>query len=122
MTTGNGTGDPPTLFSRFRAAFRHAFAVPTGADWTEEERAFVDRVARLVVERRLDFAAELWLESHAPLAWSAAQTLHMVAPIFAGVGREREAERLARFLEKPGAVELLLEGIATNRRNLKAKS
>lgn len=101
--------------TRFRRAVGHAFAVPKEAVWTEGDWRLVDEVARIVVERRLEFAASLWLETHAPLAWSAGQVLHALSPILAGVGRERDAEQLARFLEKPGAVALLLERIEAAR-------
>lgn len=115
MTNDQTPNAPRTWLRRLGGAFRHAFAIPSHSEWTDAELALVERLASLLVERRLEFAAELWLETHAPLAWSAAQVLRVVAPVLSAVGREGDADQLARFLEKPGAVELLLSRIEAAR-------
>ncbi len=101
----------------WREALRHAFAVNPPHEFSAEDRELVDRLARVIVARRMEFPATLWLEAHRPLAWSAAQVLHMATPLLSAIGWGADAERLAGILDKPGAVEFLqsrLDELAAN--------
>lgn len=75
----------------------------------DEERALLDRVADGLARRRLGTVAILFLESAKPLGFVVSQLLHFLRPILGGlVADARGYERLARLLERRGAVELLI--------------
>lgn len=72
---------------------------------TDDERALFDRIAEAVARRRLATAAILFLESARPLGFVASQIMHFFRPL---VGESTSYERLARLLERRGAIELLI--------------
>ena len=72
---------------------------------SDDDRALLDRIAEAVARRRLGTAAILFLESARPLGFVASQVMHFFRPL---VGASTSYERLARLLERRGAVELLI--------------
>jgi hypothetical protein len=75
----------------------------------DDDRALLDAVADGLARRRLGTVAILFLESAKPLGFVASQIMFFVQPIFGGLaGDARGYERLARLLERRGAVELLI--------------
>lgn len=71
---------------------------------SDEERALLDGLADGLARRRLGTVAILFLDSAKPLGFVASQLLHAFHPILGG----RSLERVARLLERRGAVELLI--------------
>ena len=88
---------------------RHAFAVdpPGPLQPDEAERALVERLCAEVVRRRLTSPALLLLEMTRPLNYLSAQALHALQPFLSVLGKPRDIDRLARFLERRGSIEYL---------------
>jgi hypothetical protein len=62
-----------------------------------------------VARRRLATPAILFLESSRPLGFVASQVMHFFRPLVGAVVKDAPAyDRLARLLERRGAVELLI--------------
>jgi hypothetical protein len=97
--------------------FRHAFALdPPGSssgriDPTEEERAIVDRLCRILVRRRMTVPAVAFLEMSRPLNRVAAQALYFFQPVASLALTGDDYNRFARFLEKSGSIEYLCRRI-----------
>jgi len=99
--------------------FRHAFALdpPGPLVPTEEERAAVERVCRIVVRRRMTVPAVTFLEMSRPLNRVAAQALYFFQPVASLALTGDDYNRFARFLEKSGSVDYLcrrLEDLAAD--------
>jgi len=74
-----------------------------------DDLALLDRIADGLARRRLAIAALFFLDSVSPLGFVAAQALHFFRPIVgAFVDEPRTWDRLAKLLERRGAVELLV--------------
>jgi len=97
--------------------FRHAFALdPPGSSHgqmepTEEERAVVDRLCRIVVRRRMTLPAVTFLEMSRPLNRIAAQALYFFQPVASLALTGDDYNRFARFLEKSGSIDYLCRRI-----------
>ena len=105
---------PPAKFlDRFRQAVRHAFAIPRQQKLTERERAFLDRLARKVVERDIASAAVFFLESVKPLNYLGSQVVVFFKPIISLAFRPEQCDQVAELLSKRGALEALAEMIET---------
>ena len=79
------------------------------SELTEDERSLLDRLADGLARRRLGSVAILFLESSKPLGFVASQAMHFFRPIVGAlVGKAESYDRLARLLERRGAVELLI--------------
>jgi hypothetical protein len=97
--------------------FRHAFALdPPGSssgriEPTEEERAIVDRLSRILVRRRMTVPAVAFLEMSRPLNRVAAQALYFFQPVASLALTGDDYNRFARFLEKSGSIEYLCRRI-----------
>jgi hypothetical protein len=75
---------------------------------TVEERELLDLLARQVCERRLETPAIFMLESVKPLNFVGAQVMHFFAPLVTPFYGGPYYDRLARLLEKRGAIEALI--------------
>lgn len=94
---------------RLRAWVVHAFALePAAEGFTEEERTLLEKVARLVVERRMAAPARIFLESLGPLNFIGSQALHYLSPMAAMVCDAAELDRLAAILERRTSVPVLI--------------
>jgi hypothetical protein len=76
--------------------------------FTPEENELLDRIARKVCEMRLETPAIFMLESMKPLNFIGAQAMHFFAPFVEAFYGGPLYERLARLLEKRGAIEALI--------------
>ncbi|MFH1569432.1 MAG: hypothetical protein ABIL09_15660 [Gemmatimonadota bacterium] len=101
---------------RFRAGLANAFAVEAGEDFSEQERALADRLARLVVRRRLTAPALMVLESSRPLNFIGSQALAFFGPLLHAVFAPGEYECFTRLLEKRRSIDLIIDTI-TEREN-----
>ena len=76
-----------------------------------EDQALFDRLARWLVERRLETPALLFLESSRPLSFVGSQAMHFFQPLASVLFATRDYERLARLLEDRDNFEILLATI-----------
>ncbi len=99
-------------WTRFKAAWAHAFAYDDGrAEVTPEEIALLDKVADFVVRRRLTAPAILMLESTGPLNFVGSSLMTFFRPIIGMGFNTDEYERFERLLEKRCSLSLLVERI-----------
>jgi hypothetical protein len=106
------TGAVTRALHDLRSAFRHAFAVrPDRSDFSIDELALIDRVAREVVVRGMAAPAVLFLESMGPMSFLGSQALHFLTPILDCAFRTGELERIAALLERRDAVARLCAAI-----------
>ena len=76
---------------------------------SDDERAFLDKVADGLARRRLTTVALFFLESMKPLGFLGSQAMHFFRPIVSVVFSSPDAyDRLTTILERRGSVELLL--------------
>ena len=87
---------------------KHAFAIESAsAGPTTQELEVVDRLAREIVRRRLTAPALAFLEMSRPLSYLGSQTLHFLDPFLSVISPGEGRRRLATFLERRDAVEIL---------------
>jgi len=87
---------------------KHAFAVDTPLPPpTAEELELIDRLCGQIVSRGLTPAAGLFLEMSRPLHYVGGQLLHFIQPIASALFSSAEIERLANFLERRDAVDII---------------
>jgi hypothetical protein len=93
--------------------FRHAFALdpPGPLAPTDEERAVVERLCRILVRRRMNAPALAFLEMSRPLNRVAAQALYFFQPVASLALTGDDYNRFARFLEKSGSIDYLCRRI-----------
>ncbi|HCL29273.1 MAG TPA: hypothetical protein DIC52_12655 [Candidatus Latescibacteria bacterium] len=94
-----------------RSAFANAFALDSGVDFTDEERALVDRLARLVVQRRLTAPAVMALESARPLSFIGSQILVFFGPLLNVAFSKSDTDRLVHLLERRHSLDLVIDTI-----------
>jgi hypothetical protein len=91
-----------------RAEDRRAAALE--AALSEDERALLDELAVRIARRRMVSPAIFCLESLKPLAVVSSQALQFFRPIVQAIWTNPVTyDRVARLLERRGAVELLLQ-------------
>ncbi len=73
----------------------------------------IERVARIVVERRLETPAILFLESNRPLTFLAGQGALAALPLIGGFVPPAEIEALSRVLDSEESLDLLVARIET---------
>jgi hypothetical protein len=93
--------------------FRQAFALdpPGPLAPTDEERAVVERLCRILVRRRMQVPALAFLEMSRPLNRVAAQALYFFQPVASLALTGDDYNRFARFLEKSGSIDFLCRRI-----------
>tara|TARA_Y100000758_G_scaffold215886_1_gene155211 strand:- start:408 stop:740 length:333 start_codon:yes stop_codon:yes gene_type:complete len=96
---------------RLRATFAYAFAVDSGVDFTDQERAIVERLSRIVVRRRLAAPALMALESARPLSFIGSQFLAFFGPLLNMAFSKSETDLLIRLLERRHSLDLVIDTI-----------
>ena len=76
-----------------------------------EDQALFDRLARWIVERRMETPALLFLETARPLSFVGAQAMHFFQPLASVLFTGPDYERLARLMEDRQNLSLLLATI-----------
>ena len=99
------------LAERLRASLAHAFAVDSGADFTDQEKELVERLSRLVVRRRLTAPALMALESARPLSFIGSQILAFFGPLLKVAFSKADTDRLIRLLERRHSLDLVIDTI-----------
>ena len=96
-------------WEKIRQEFARAFAVASPQPiLTPEESALLEKIARLVVHRRLESPAVLFLESLGPLNFLGGQIVHGLRPFLEVVCEPSELERLAVILERRDSIDRLI--------------
>jgi len=83
------------VWERLRGGLAHAFAMGPGEGGvTVEERALLEKVARLIVKRDMAAPAVLFLESVGPLGFLGSQLLHALTPLLDLICSQAELEKI----------------------------
>lgn len=97
-----------------KAGLRHAFAIePEGQPLSDEDVALLNKVATVIINRRMADPAMLFLESAGPMNFLGSQALHFLAPLLDLACDAPEIERAAHLLERRDAIPRLITLIAT---------
>ncbi|MFO0699840.1 MAG: hypothetical protein U0236_11465 [Nitrospira sp.] len=92
-----------------RAGLRHAFAVePENQPLALEDIQLLERIAEVIVKRRMAAPATMFLESMGPMNFLGSQTLHFLTPILDCAFNTKEVEQVARLLERRDTVTRLV--------------
>jgi hypothetical protein len=77
----------------------------------DQDRALIERLARKIVEKKLETPALFFLEMSRPLSFLAGQAMIFLGPIVQAVYPVKDYARIAALLEKRENVDLLIEAI-----------
>jgi hypothetical protein len=99
--------------SRFWDVMKHAFAIPEPQELTEQERAWLEKLADKVVERNLATPALFLLESCQPMNFVGSQAMVFFKPILSVLFDPKDCDRVADLLSRRGTIDTLIEMIET---------
>ena len=95
--------------AQLRAGLRHAFAVqPENQPLAVEDVQLLERIADVIVNRRMAAPATMFLESMGPMNFLGSQALHFLTPILDCAFNTKEVEQVARLLERRDTVARLI--------------
>ena len=97
--------------------FGNAFTLPGKAEITAEEAALIEKLAALIKKRNLELMATLAIESTRPLHTLGAQATHFLMPLMDFLATPRQQELYRKMLEKPKAVDRLLQLLEEQEQN-----
>jgi hypothetical protein len=95
-------------WSRFKAGFKHAFAIGVKEELTPEERAVIEKVAARIRARGLELPAVVFLESTRPLNMLGSQIMVGLQPFVDLVASTADYDALASALEKRVSIDILM--------------
>ncbi len=94
---------------RIGQRLRNAFAVgPPREPLGPEDEVLLDKMATVVVQRKMARPTVLFLETLGPMNFLGSQALHFLTPILNLVCETRELEQAARILERRDALPRLI--------------
>ncbi len=103
------TGTPAEKLAQLRAGLRHAFALqPESQPLALEDVQLLERIADVIVNRRMAAPATMFLESMGPMNFLGSQALHFLTPILDCAFNTKEVEQVARLLERRDTVTRLI--------------
>ena len=103
------TGSAVGKLAQLRAGLRHAFAVqPDDQPLAIEDVQLLERIAEVIVNRRMAAPATMFLESMGPMNFLGSQALHFLTPILDCAFNTKEVEQVARLLERRDTVTRLI--------------
>lgn len=95
--------------AQLRAGLRHAFALqPEEQPLAIEDVQLMERIADVIVKRRMAAPATMFLESMGPMNFLGSQALHFLTPILDCAFNTKEVEQVARLLERRDTVARLI--------------
>lgn len=95
--------------AKVRAGLRHAFAIqPENHPLAIEDLQLLERIAEMIVKRRMAAPATMFLESMGPLNFLGSQALHFLTPILDCALSTKEVEQVTRLLERRDTVTRLI--------------
>ena len=102
-------GNAAAKLAQVRAGLRHAFAVrPETQPLSIEDVQLLERIAEVIVKRRMAAPAIMFLESIGPMNFLGSQALHFITPIIDCAFNAKEVEQVARLLERRDTVSRLI--------------
>ena len=102
-------GSAAEKLADIRAGLRHAFAVqPETQPLAIEDVQLLERIAEVIVKRKMAAPATMFLESMGPMNFLGSQALHFITPIIDCVFNAKEVEQVARLLERRDTVTRLI--------------
>ena len=102
-------GNAAAKLAQVRAGLRHAFAVrPETQPLSIEDVQLLERIAEVIVKRRMAAPAIMFLESIGPMNFLGSQALHFITPIVDCAFNVKEVEQVARLLERRDTVSRLI--------------
>ena len=111
LFTGTTTAEK---LAQLRAGLRHAFAVQSeNQPLAVEDVHLLERIADVIVDRRMAAPATIFLESMGPMNFLGGQALHFLIPILDCAFNTKEVEQVARLLERRDTVTRLIAIIET---------
>ena len=100
--------------AQLRAGLRHAFAVQSeNQPLAVEDVQLLERIADVIINRRMAAPATMFLESMGPMNFLGSQALHFLTPILDCAFNTKEVEQVARLLERRDTVTRLIAIIET---------
>lgn len=103
------TGTPAEKLAQLRAGLRHAFALqPENQPLAVEDVQLLERIADVIVNRRMAAPATMFLESMGPMNFLGSQALHFLTPILDCAFNTKEVEQVARLLERRDTMTRLI--------------
>lgn len=107
----NGVNSPINTKSNFWLKLKYAFSVEdeTSSTFPDEEMQLLNKVANIIVKKRLAAAAVIFLESVRPLNFLGSQAMVFFQPIVSFVISTKELDLFAKILEKRKSIPLLIE-------------
>lgn len=95
----------------FWTKLKYAFTIEDEAKqkFSEEEMALLNKVADIVIRKRLSAPAVMFLESVRPLNFLGSQAMVFFQPIVSLVVSTKEMELLAQILERRSSIPLFIE-------------
>jgi hypothetical protein len=98
----------PEWWTRFKAGFRHAFALGVKEELAPEETAVLEKIADRIRRRGLALPAVVFLESTRPLNMLGSQVMIGLQPFVEIVASTGDYETLAAALEKRVSIDILI--------------
>lgn len=103
------TNNVAEKLAKVRAGLRHAFAVESETrPLAVEDVQLLERIAEVIVNRRMTAPATMFLESMGPMNFLGSQALHFLTPILDCAFNTKEVEQVARLLERRDTVARLI--------------
>ena len=103
------SGTTAEKLAQLRAGLRHAFAVqPENQPLAVEDVQLLERIADVIINRRMAAPATMFLESMGPMNFLGSQALHFLTPILDCAFNTKEVEQVARLLERRDTVARLI--------------
>lgn len=96
-------------FERFRKALQHAFALPEVQPLTDQERRWLEMLAKEVVRRKMGQPALFLLEGSKPLSHLGSQVLIFFKPMISMLFDADNCDRVADLLSRRGSLDTLME-------------
>jgi hypothetical protein len=107
----------------FRIGLQHAFATQSVSHALSiEDVQLMERIADAIVKRGMAAPATVFLESLGPMNFLGSQALHFFMPIIECAFNTKEAEQVARMLERRNALAQLIVVIETRSSVMRASA
>lgn len=98
-----------SVWEKLRQECLHAFALaPQQRSLSTQDMALVEKIARQLVQRRMEIPALLFMESLGPLNFLGSQIMQGLRPFLELVCDAKEIQQLAALLERRNSVEQLI--------------
>jgi len=99
-------------WQKLKSSLHHAFKITDGRDeFTDQDRALLDRLAHFLVKRHLAFPAIIFARTSAPLNFVGSSLLTFLKPTIGWLFTKHDYDRITELLTKRSCAEMLIEHI-----------